>query len=182
LQSNRLPWSRIRVRLPLTTCVVRDWQMDDLPALVRYANNVQIAANLRDRFPHPYTEAAGRGWLEFLQTATPLSVWAIDVEGEAVGCIGLQLQEDVERVSAELGYWLGEPFWGRGITSEAARAVTAQAFDAFSLTRVYALPFADNIGSIRVLEKAGFALEARLPRSAIKGGVIRDQLMFGAYR
>ena len=113
---------------------------------------------------------------------TPLSVWAIEVESEAVGSIGLQLQEDVERVSAELGYWLGEPFWGRGITSEAVRAVAAHAFDAFSLTRVYALPFADNMRSIRVLEKAGFVLEGRMPRSAIKGGVIRDQLMFGAYR
>lgn len=156
--------------------------MDDLPALVTHANNARIAANLRDRFPHPYTEEAGRGWLEFLQTLTPPSVWAIEVDGEAVGCIGFQLHEDVERVSAELGYWLGEAFWGRGITSEAVRAVTAEAFDAFSLTRVYALPFADNPGSIRVLEKAGFVLEGRMPRSAIKAGVIRDQLMFGAYK
>lgn len=169
------------VHLSLTTCVVRDWRIDDLTALVRHANNPRIAANLRDRFPHPYTEAAGRGWLEFLQSMTPLSVWAMDVGGEAVGSIGLALHEDVERVSAELGYWLGEPFWGRGIASEAVRAVTAQAFEAFALTRVYALPFADNLGSIRVLVKAGFVLEARLPRSAIKAGVIRDQLMFGAY-
>lgn len=170
------------VNLTLTTCIVRDWRMDDLPALVKHANNARIAANLRDRFPHPYTEEAGRGWLEFLQAVTPPSVWAIDVGGEAVGCVGLQLHEDVERVSAELGYWLGEAFWGRGITTEAVRAVTAQAFDAFSLTRVYALPFADNAGSIRVLEKAGFVLEGRMPRSAIKQGIVKDQLMYGAYR
>ena len=170
------------MRLELTTCVIRDWRMDDVPALVTHANNARIAANLRDRFPHPYTEAAGRGWLEFLQTMTPLSVWAIDVEGAAVGSIGLQLHDDVERVSAELGYWLGEAFWGRGITSEAVRAVTAHAFEAFALTRVYALPFAHNIGSIRVLEKAGFVREGRMPRSVIKAGVIGDQLMFGAYR
>ena len=156
--------------------------MDDLPALVRHANNSRSPRTSAIVFRIPTPKPPGRGWLEFLQTMTPLSVWAIEVGGEAVGCIGLQLQEDVERVSAELGYWLGEPFWGRGITSEAVRAVTAHAFDAFSLTRVYALPFADNIGSIRVLEKAGFVLEARMPRSAIKGGVIRDQLMFGAYR
>jgi RimJ/RimL family protein N-acetyltransferase len=149
---------------------------------VKYADNPRIAANLRDRFPHPYTEAAGRGWLEFVQTTSPVCVWAIAVGNEAVGSIGLQLQHDVERVSAELGYWLGEPFWGQGITTEAVRAVTAHSFDAFSLTRVFALPFADNVGSIRVLEKAGFALEGRLPKSAIKAGVIRDQLLYGAYR
>jgi ribosomal-protein-alanine N-acetyltransferase len=170
------------VRLLLTTCVVRDWRLDDLPALVKHADNPRIAVNLRDRFPHPYTEAAGRGWLEFLQKATPVSAWAIEVGGEAAGSIGLQLQEDVERVSAELGYWLGEPFWRRGITTEAVAAVTAEAFGRFSLTRVFALPFADNHGSIRVLEKAGFALEGRLPKSAIKNGVIRDQLLYGAYR
>jgi ribosomal-protein-alanine N-acetyltransferase len=178
----RLPWSRIRMRLVLETSLVRDWTIDDLPALVRHANNARIAADLRDRFPHPYSEAVGRGWLEYLATVQPSTVWAIAVNDEAVGSIGLQLQEDVERVSAELGYWLGEAFWGRGITTDAVRAVTAQAFDRFSLTRVYALPFAENAGSIRVLEKAGFALEGRLRRSAIKEGVIRDQLLFAAYR
>lgn len=162
--------------------MVREWRLDDLPALVKYADNPKIAVNLRDRFPSPYHEAAGRGWLELLQTATPVTAWAIEVEGEAAGSIGLQLQEDVERVSAELGYWLGEPFWGRGVTTDAVRAVTADAFDRFSLTRVFAMPFADNPGSIRVLEKAGFALEGRLPKSAIKNGVIRDQLLYGAYR
>ena len=75
-----------------------------------------------------------------------------------------------------------KPFWGRGIATDAVRAVTAQAFDAFSLTRVYALPFADNAGSIRVLEKAGFVLEGHLPRSAIKEGIVKDQLLYGAYR
>jgi RimJ/RimL family protein N-acetyltransferase len=156
--------------------------MDDLSALVRYADNPRIAANLRDRFPQPYTEAAGRGWLQLLQTASPVTAWAIEVDSEAVGGIGLQLQQDVERVSAELGYWLGEPFWGRGVTTEAVRALTTDSFDRFSLTRIFALPFADNLASIRVLEKAGFALEGRLPKSAIKNGVIRDQLLYGAYR
>jgi RimJ/RimL family protein N-acetyltransferase len=170
------------VQLSLTTCTIREWRLTDLPALVKYADNPRIAANLRDRFPQPYTESAGRGWLESLQSATPVCAWAIEVGGEAAGCIGLQLQEDVERVSAELGYWLGEPFWGRGIATEAVRAVTAWSFGAFSLTRVFALPFADNLGSVRVLEKAGFVLEGRLPKSAIKAGVIRDQLSYGAYR
>jgi len=162
--------------------MVRDWRLSDLPALVRHADNRKIAIHLRDRFPHPYTEAAGRAWLEHLASTTRVTVWAIDVDGEAVGSIGVQLHDDVERVSAEIGYWLGESFWGRGIMSGAVRAVTAAAFDEFSLTRVYALPFADNPASIRVLEKAGFALEARLPWSAIKAGVVKDQLLYGAYR
>ena len=170
------------MRLALSTCVVREWHLDDLPALVRHADNRRVAIHLRDRFPHPYTEAAGRGWLEHLATVQPVTAWAIDVEGQAVGGIGLQLHADVERVSAEIGYWLGEAFWGRGITTEALRAVTEQAFGEFSLTRIYALPFADNAGSIRVLEKSGYVLEGRMPRSAIKEGVIKDQLMYGAYR
>ena len=156
--------------------------MDDLAALVKYANNQRIAINLRDRFPHPYTEGAGRGWLEYLAGERPLTAWAIEVGHEAAGSIGLQLHGDVERVSAEIGYWLGEPFWGRGIVTDALRAVTSRAFDEFSLTRIYALPFADNAPSIRVLEKAGYVLEGRMPRSAIKHGVVKDQLMYGAYR
>jgi RimJ/RimL family protein N-acetyltransferase len=92
------------------------------------------------------------------------------------------LQTDVERVSAEIGYWLGEVHWGKGIVSEALEAVTAESFRLFDLTRIFALPFADNPGSIRVLEKAGYVREGTMPRSTIKEGVIRDQLMYGAYR
>ena len=176
------PWSRTRVNLSLDTCRIREWRMDDLPALLKYANNERIAINLRDRFPHPYSEEAGRRWLEYLAVEKPVTAWAIEVGGEAAGSIGLQLHSDVERVSAEIGYWLGQPFWNRGIVSEALRAVTARAFDRFSLTRIYALPFADNAPSVRVLEKAGYALEGRMPRSAIKQGVVKDQLMYGAYR
>jgi [ribosomal protein S5]-alanine N-acetyltransferase len=85
-------------------------------------------------------------------------------------------------VSAEIGYWLGRACWGRGVMTDAVRGVTAEAFGRFDLTRIFALPFADNPGSIRVLQKAGYWLEGRLPQSAIKNGQLRDQLMFGAYR
>jgi ribosomal-protein-alanine N-acetyltransferase len=88
------------------------------------------------------------------------------------------LHPDVERVSAEIGYWLAEPFWGRGIATEALTAVTRHAIEAHDLTRVYALPFAWNVPSCRVLEKAGFVLEARLRRSAIKDGVVTDQMQY----
>lgn len=170
------------MRLTLDTCVVRDWSRDDLRPLVRNANNRNIWINLRDRFPHPYNEAVGRDFLAFAAQQSPVTMWAIEVDGEAAGGIGLVFLTDVERVSAEIGYWLGEPFWGRGITTAAVRAVTAEAFRTTELQRIFALPFADNVASIRVLEKAGYSLEGRLRHSAIKDGVIRDQLMFGAYR
>ncbi len=96
--------------------------------------------------------------------------------GEAAGGVGFVLRQDVERVSAEIGYWLAEPFWGRGIATEALVALTGYAIANHALTRIYALPFAWNAASCRVLEKAGYRLEARLRRSAIKNGVITDQL------
>jgi RimJ/RimL family protein N-acetyltransferase len=105
-------------------------------------------------------------------------MFAIAVEDEAVGGIGFTVLTDVERVSAEIGYWLGEPFWGRGIVTEALAAVTRYAIDTCRLTRVYALPFAHNTASCRVLEKAGYTLECRLRRSAIKDGLIVDQLQY----
>jgi RimJ/RimL family protein N-acetyltransferase len=170
------------VRLVLARCVVRDWDLGDVRSLVRHANNRRIWMNLRDRFPHPYTDADGQAFLASAATQVPSWTWAIEVDGEAAGGIGLSRLADIERVSAEIGYWLGEAYWGRGITTEAVTAVTAAALSRGDLSRIFALPFADNVASIRVLEKAGYALEGRLPQSAIKDGVIRDQLMFGAYR
>lgn len=156
--------------------------MGDLRPLVRHADNWNIWIQLRDRFPHPYTEEAGRAFLSHVTTHGPPTVWAIEVEGEAAGGIGIVLMTDVERVSAEIGYWLGEQHWGRGVVTEALRAVTAEVFTRFEVLRLFALPFADNRGSVRVLEKAGYTLEGRLRQSAVKNGIVRDQLLFGAYK
>jgi len=170
------------MRLELTRCTVRPWAVTDLDALVRHANNRHISMHLRDRFPFPYEREHGRKFLDWIvQQASP-TVWALEVNGEAAGGIGIELHTDVERVSAEIGYWLGEDVWGRGIVTEALQAVTARVFQQFDLTRIYALPFADNRGSIRVLEKAGYMLEGRLRQSAIKDGTIRDQLLYAAYK
>ena len=168
--------------LSLGRCVVRDWTAGDLQSLVRHANNRKIWINLRDRFPFPYTEADARDFLTHITSQTPSTVWAIEVDGHACGGIGLVPMTDVERVSAEIGYWLGEAFWGRGIMTEALIGVSSEAFRRFDLQRIFALPFADNIGSIRVLQKAGYVLEGRMRQSAIKDGIIRDQLMFATYR
>jgi ribosomal-protein-alanine N-acetyltransferase len=102
----------------------------------------------------------------------------IEVNGQAAGGIGFSLHVDVERVSAELGYWLGEKFWGQGIMTEAVRTITNYAITSYDLTRVYALPYAYNAASARVLEKAGFVLEGRLRKSVIKNGQVVDQFMY----
>ena len=137
---------------------------------------------LRDRFPFPYEKEQARTFLGWIAKQPSPTVWAIEVDGEAVGGIGIELHSDVERVSAEIGYWLGEAMWGRGIATEALTAVTAEAFTRFDITRLYAVPFADHAASVRVLEKAGYVREGHLRRSAIKNGTVRDQLLFAAYK
>lgn len=166
------------MELALERSTIRSWRAADVPALVRHANNRKIWLNLRDRFPHPYTRADGRSFVRLARSMDPETFFAIEVNGEAVGGIGFVLQQDVERVSAEVGYWLAEALWGRGIATEAVRALTAYAIAAHSLTRLFAVPFAYNAGSCRVLEKAGYVHEATLRRSAIKDGVVVDQQQY----
>ena len=166
------------MQLSLKTCEIRPWRRTDLDSLVEHANNRKIWLNLRDAFPHPYTPRAGRAFLRRMRTATPQTTFAIAVDGRAVGGVGFVLHSDVERVSAEIGYWLGEPFWGRGIATEAVVAVTDHAIRTHELTRVFAVPFAWNTASCRVLEKAGYVLEGRLRRSVIKDGIITDQMQY----
>jgi RimJ/RimL family protein N-acetyltransferase len=164
--------------LKLATCIVRSWQTSDSESLVKYANNRDIWKNLRDAFPHPYTKHHAREFIRAVRQREPETTFAIVVDGEAAGSIGFVLHADVERVSAEIGYWLAEPLWGRGITTDALKGLTDYAIATHGLTRIYALPFAWNAPSCRVLEKAGYVLEARLCRSAIKDGQITDQMQY----
>ena len=166
------------MRLPLSTSVVRSWAPSDVQSLVQHANNRQVWVNLRDRFPHPYTPRDGRRFIRAARSMHPETFFAIEVDEAAVGAIGFVLQSDVDRLSSEIGYWIGEAFWGRGIATEALAAVTRYAVEIHQLTRVFAVPFAYNTASCRVLEKAGYVLEARLRRSAIKDGRIVDQLQY----
>jgi ribosomal-protein-alanine N-acetyltransferase len=166
------------MQLTLSTCSVRSWQASDLASLVLHANNRNVAINLRDRFPHPYTRRDGRGFIKLARQMKPESFFAIAVDTVAVGGIGFVPQHDVDRVSTEVGYWLGESFWGRGIATEALIALTRHAIEMHGFTRVFAVPFAHNTASCRVLEKAGYVLEARLRRSAIKDGQVVDQLQY----
>lgn len=161
---------------------LRPWQGNDLASLVKYANNRNIWANLRDGFPQPYLEEHGRAFLESVLGQEPQTIFAIATPEEAIGSIGLFPGKDVHRLTAEMGYWLAEPYWGRGFMSESAARFTDAAFEAFGLVRIYAEPYAANAGSCRVLEKAGFTLEGRLRASVIKDGKILDQLMYARIR
>jgi len=170
------------VKLVLASCVVRSWEGRDRDAIVRHANNRKVSINLRDRFPYPYTVNDARSWLDNVVGRQPETNFAIDVAGEAVGGIGFTLQPDVGYRSAEIGYWLGEEFWGRGITTEALIAVTDYAFSKFDICRLYAHVFEGNDASARVLEKAGYAFEGRMKRSVTKEGRTIDQLMYAMVR
>jgi RimJ/RimL family protein N-acetyltransferase len=158
-------------------CIIRPWQRSDVAALVRHANHREIWLNLRDQFPHPYTADDANAWVESTAAQAPPTQFAIVLE-EAVGGIGFALQADVARVSAEIGYWLSTSHWNKGVMTAAVRAVTDYAFTRFSLTRVFAVPYATNIASQRVLEKVGYVREGVLRRSAIKDGVVLDQIVY----
>lgn len=160
------------------TCRIRLWRGADAASLVLHANNINVARQLRDRFPHPYTRSDAAAFLRHVAAAERPTTFAIEVDGDAAGGIGFVPGTDVERFSAEIGYWLGEAFWGRGVVTEALTIVTGFAFDEFNLLRLFALPFADNTASVRVLEKAGYVREARLRSSSVKYGEPRDQFLY----
>jgi len=166
------------MEIMLSRCRLRPFRDGDQASLVRYANNRKIWINLRDRFPHPYTPANADAWIQEVAGAYVPVQCAIEIEGEVVGGIGITLQDDVHRRSAEIGYWLGEPFWGRGVMTEAVRAFTAYAFSTFDLCRIYATVFECNHASARILEKAGYVLEGRLRKSVTKDGRTIDQFMY----
>lgn len=164
--------------LKLDRCEVRSYRRSDAPVLAPYADNREVWLNLRDAFPHPYGVADAEAFIERALGDDPETMFAMAVEGRAVGGIGFSLHPDVERFTAEIGYWLGEPFWGRGITTEALGAVTAYAIERHRLTRVYAVPYEWNTASCRVLEKVGYVREARMRKSAFKDGRVIDQFLY----
>ena len=163
--------------------ILRPWRASHLKDLVRNANNRKIWLNLRDRFPHPFTAADARAWfaIRAADTGNPHN-FAIEFEGGAIGGIGLEFFSDVHRLTAEIGYWLGEPFWGRGFATIAVRAVTAYAFATFDLERIHATVYDWNPASARVLEKAGYRVEGRLRNHVMKDGRLGDVLMYAKLR
>ena len=168
--------------LTRSTTTIRMWRSDDAPALARNANNQKIWINVRDRFPSPYTIDDAESWVRHCARAMPATDFAIEVDGEAAGGIGVVLHDDVERVSAELGFWLGETFWGRGVMTAAVSLFVPWAFERYSLTRIYAHVFEFNVASMRVLEKAGYTREGILKKSVIKDGQVLDQVLYAVTR
>ncbi len=166
------------MQLILKNCIVRTFRDADARSIARYANNKKIWLNLRDAFPHPYHIDDARAFIKLAKSIDPPTIFTIEKNNEALGAIGFQLGKDVERISAEIGYWLAEPFWGQGIVTEVLGAVTSYAIEQFDLKRLFALPFEWNHPSFRVLEKAGYILEGRMHNSCVKNGKIIDQLLY----
>jgi ribosomal-protein-alanine N-acetyltransferase len=170
------------MELELPGCRIRSWRDGDQPSLARHANDLLVWRNVRDHFPHPYTVADADAWIARVVGHVPETQFAIEVNGEVAGGVGLMLQEDVARHSAEIGYWLGQAYWGRGIMTGVVRRMTRYGFTSLDLYRVYALVFEWNPASRRVLEKAGYVLEGRLRKAVIKDGQLLDQFVYAVTR
>jgi RimJ/RimL family protein N-acetyltransferase len=170
------------MRFECGPCVVRPWQARDKAALLRVANNRNVWRNLTHRFPHPYTEANAESWLSRVAPAIEPSHWAIEVDGEAVGGIGFERGEGVYARSGRFGYWLGEPYWGRGIMTAAVRTVADYLLARPDIVRLEAPVFEWNPASMRVLEKCGFVREGVLRRSALKDDQVIDVVLYARIR
>ena len=162
--------------------LIRDWQIDDAPSIAKYTNNRKIWVNLRDIFPYPYHLSDAEDFLSNVAEQNPRTAFAIAKNKEAIGGIGLMLGEDVNRYTAEIGYWLAEPFWNKGIMSKVVSRFVDFAFEKFELNRIFAGPYISNSASARVLEKAGFVLEGTLRASAYKDGIVLDQFLYARVR
>ncbi len=169
------------MRLTLERSIIRPFRLDDAASLAHHANDRGVWRNLRDLFPHPYTLQDAHAWLE-RSAREPYSAFAIEVDGAAVGAIGFEAKADVYRHTAEIGYWLGRAYWGRGITSEAIDAFARQLFATRDLMRLEAGVYAWNPASMRVLEKAGFEREACMRKAAFKDGQYVDVLLYARLR
>lgn len=161
---------------------LRSWGADDIDSLVRHANDPLVSRSLGHRFPHPYTDADARIFISQALHLPGEKTWAIEVNGEASGGIGVHPGEGVERHSAELGYWLGRAYWNEGIVSAAVAAVAPLAMRELRLYRLQARVFADNPASMRVLEKCGFVHEATLHRLVVKDARVLDMLIYAMVR
>jgi len=160
---------------------LRKWNEADLDSLVKYANNSNVAKWLTNGFPHPYTREDGKAYLSMIANDNPSKVFAIEVNGETVGSIGIFPQADIHEKSAEMGYWLAEEYWGKGIMSKAIEEIIEYGFRTFDIVRIFARPFSTNVKSQRVLEKAGFTFEARLKKALFKNGEFMDELIYAKY-
>jgi len=156
------------------TVTLRKWKKSDVDALAKIANNKNIADNLRDMFPYPYKKKDAKNWIENVKKQEVANSYCIEVDGQVAGSIGFFQKEDVYRKNIEIGYFIGEEFWGRGVGTEAIRQALGYIENNFDAVRIYAEVFEHNIASMKVLEKNGFHLEGIREKAVIKNGVIMD--------
>jgi RimJ/RimL family protein N-acetyltransferase len=161
---------------------LRPWTIDDLESLVENANNYHIAKFMTDDFPFPYTREDGEHFINFIAKYGDNTDFAIEINRRAVGGIGIHPQKGIMKKNAELGYWLGEKYWGHGIITRAIKEVVDFAFGNFDITRLYARPFGTNTASQRVLEKNGFKLEAKIEKGFFKNREYVDELIYAIRR
>jgi RimJ/RimL family protein N-acetyltransferase len=161
--------------LDLGPCQLRRWREGDQPSLLRHANDAEVARWLRDGFPHPYTAADADSWIEHAGVALAGKAFAIDVGGEAVGAVGLMPGDDIFARAAEVGYWLGRAYWGRGLAPLSLTALSRYATEQLGFLRLYAGVFAGNERSVRVLQKAGYQLESVRQAAIVKHGTVYDE-------
>lgn len=170
------------IKLTDGVVTLRPFRPEDKERLAELANNEKISVNLRDGFPHPYTLANAEKFLEMAISKEPLQMFAIEYEGEYVGNIGIHLKSDVYRMGAEIGYFLGEPYWNKGIMSRAVNLVCDYGFRELNLIRIDTGVFEFNPASMRVLEKCGFVREAVFRKSVTKKGKIWDEVRYAKIR
>jgi len=170
------------VKLESSAFCLREWQPTDEQALVKYANNPRVSANLFDSFPYPYTVEDARQWIASQQNIEKPTFFTVELDGEAAGGIGVVLKQDVYRHGANIGYWLGERFWGQGITTEVVKLMVDYAFQNFDLLRLQAGVYNSNPASMRVLEKVGFVKEGIARKAVFKRGEFLDEHIYSLVR
>jgi RimJ/RimL family protein N-acetyltransferase len=161
---------------------LRDWACDDAEPLAKHADNPRIAAMMRDAFPSPYTRKDAQRFIRMATGHTSDLFLAIDINGEAVGGVGIHLMDDVKHRTAEIGYWISESLWGKGIMTDAIGSLVPAVFKRYAIVRLQAGIFSNNAASMRVLEKCGFSCEAVHRNAIIKNGVILDEVMYVHFR
>jgi len=156
--------------------------MEDLSNLTALADNPAIAKNMTDTFPSPYKQSNAVEFINFAMSGQPCHIFAIEFEGQLCGGIGVHSQSDVHRKNMELGYWLGEQFWGNGIAVKAIELIVQYAFATFDISRIFARPYGHNIASQKVLIRSGFIQEAHFHATIFKDGQYEDELIYAFRR
>ena len=159
---------------------IRKWKLEDKTTLAENLNNVKILDNLRDGLPFPYTEKDAEDFIRAMLSADEdkTFAFAVTADDKVIGSIGIFRCGNIHYRTAELGYYIGEPYWGNGYTTEAVRQICSYVFDNTDIIRIFAEPFESNAASCRVLEKAGFACEGVLRCNAFKNGKLENMKMY----